>query len=458
MNKYYKNFLKEAEKVCNDSLHRKTIKYNMSKYDAAVHKGKLRYTNLEKAKEFVAFKKRQSLLNLDDHLLNFEKTITARGTKVHWAEDSAEAIILIKKIIDDNNAKLIVKSKSMTTEEIDFNAAVESINVESVETDLGEYIVQVADEKPYHIVTPAMHKSKQDVNDLFNKLFNVGDNLTAEELTQFVRDKLRKLYQKAEIGVTGANFIIADIGGIAVTENEGNAIFSTSFPKIHIVIAGIEKVIPSVTDLDKFWPVLSTHGTGQAITVYNSIFTGPKRDNEDFGPKQMHVILLDNKRAELLNYSIQSDSLACIRCGACLNACPIYRNIGGYTYSTTYSGPIGSIISPFFSSFKEYAHLSYACSICGKCTEECPAKIDIHALLLHNRSRDVNEYKKNSFFAQAMKGFKFVTLHPRAFDFGFTGIKNFLLRTIGKNAFSRHRSLPSLKKSFRKSYKTTIKE
>ncbi|MFN8256455.1 MAG: lactate utilization protein B [Bacteroidales bacterium] len=452
MNKWYKEFLVDSDRVSNDLKHRKTIKFNMSKYDAAVEKGKTRYKNLEAAKVHIAERKRLALSELDKHLVRFEEKITSRGAKVLWAEDSAEAGNYINEIIKENAARLIVKSKSMTTEEIEFNHGVENIGVESVETDLGEYIVQIAGEKPYHIVTPAMHKSKLDVNKLFNEKFNLDINLSAEELTNFVRVKLRQLYQDAEIGVTGANFIISDIGGVAVTENEGNAIMSTAFPKVHIVIAGIEKIIPSMHDLGRFWPVLAAHGTGQAITVYNSIFTGPKTKSEEFGPEKLYVILLDNKRTELLKYKMQSDSLACIRCGACLNACPVYRNIGGYTYKATYGGPIGSVISPVYQGFDVSAHLSYACSICGKCTEVCPQKIDLHLLLLHNRNHDVDNYN-SGVFRYVIKMFKFIALRPKLFGIGFYGFKNFGIKTFGKNIFSKKRQLPLMEKSFRNSFK-----
>jgi L-lactate dehydrogenase complex protein LldF len=453
MSKSYKKFLIDSSRVAKDLKHRKTIKFNMSKYDEAVEKGKLRFSDLESVKYFIASKKRNALKDLDLNLLKFEEIISKRGVKVFWAENSTKANEYIESVIKSNNVKLVVKSKSMTTEEIEFNHFVEKLGVESVETDLGEYIVQIAGEKPYHIVTPAMHKSKKDVNYLFHKKFGLDKNLSAEELTDFVRVKLRKLYQQADIGVTGANFIISDIGGIAVSENEGNALMSTSFPKIHIVIAGIEKVIQSINDIGLFWPVLATHGTGQGITVYNSIFTGPKRENEDFGPEKMYIILLDNKRSELINEAIQSDSLSCIRCGACLNACPVYRNIGGYTYNSTYSGPIGSIISPFLNNFKKDSHLSYACSICGKCTEVCPVKIDIHSLLLHNRNNDVEKYKKCTFFTFAMKVFKQMSLNSKIFDFGLIGLKNKYISWFGKNLFSEERSLPAFKKSFRKTFK-----
>jgi len=452
MNKYYKQFLVDADRVSNDLKHRKTIKFNMSKYDAAVEKGKMRYQNLEAAKNFVAAKKREALGKLDENLILFEQNISKRGVEVLWASDASMAGTLVLDIIKRHNSKLIVKSKSMTAEEIEFNHCAESVGNESVETDLGEYIVQIAGEKPYHIVTPAMHKSKLDVNQLFYEKFNCDINLSAEELTNYVRIKLRTLYQKADIGVTGANFLVADVGAIAVTENEGNAIMSTSFPKVHIVIAGIEKIIPSMRDLGRFWPLLAAHGTGQSVTVYNSIFTGPKKENEHFGPEKMYVILLDNKRTDLLEQVVQSDSLACIRCGACLNACPVYRNIGGYTYDATYGGPIGSMISPFYQGFVKSAHLSYACSICGKCTEVCPSKIDIHRLLLHNRNRDVVTKKKWNAFTFVMKIYQWMALNPFLFHLGFNGIKNFFMNTIGKNVFGKRRSLPSFKQSFNKTY------
>jgi L-lactate dehydrogenase complex protein LldF len=451
MNQSYRSFLEKSDIVSNDLKHRKTIKFNMSKYEAAVDKGKTRYQSLELGKNFVARRKREALKELDLNLLMFEKIISSRGAKVLWAKNTESVLKSVQKIIYENSAKLIVKSKSMTSEEIDFNEYVSKVGVEPVETDLGEYIVQVAGEKPYHIVTPAMHKSKIDVNKLFTEKFGLADNLSAEELTNFVRVKLREIYQNADIGVTGANFIVADIGGVAVTENEGNALMTTAFPKIHIVIVGIEKVIPSIKDLDRFWPILAVHGTGQAISVYSSIFTGPKKDNEDFGPEKMYVILLDNKRVDLLKEPLQSDSLACIRCGACLNACPIYHNIGGYTYNTTYSGPIGSVISPFLNNFQKSGHLSFACTICGKCTSVCPSKIDLHLLLLHNRNKQVEESTGYNFFHFIMKAFKIASLHRVLFDLGPSGIKNFFISILAKNIFGNKRCFPLFKRSFRKS-------
>ncbi len=452
MNKFYKKFLLEADRVSFDLKHRKTIKFNMSKYDAAVEKGFIRYKNKEIAKESTAHMKRLALQELDKSLLQFEQNAIKNGIEVHWAENASSALERVGKILDRKKAKMVVKMKSMTTEEIELNDFITKKGIDSVETDLGEFIVQVAGEKPYHIVTPAMHKSKKDVNELFARLFGMDESSTAEEMTEFVRQLLRKKFTSAEVGITGANFIIADVGGIAITENEGNGIMSSSFPKTHIVIAGIEKIIPKLVNLDLFWPVLSSHGTGQAVTVYNTIFTGPKKGKEEFGPEEMHVILLDNGRTEVLNHEVQSDILACIRCGACLNACPVYKNIGGYTYEATYGGPIGSVISPFYQGFEKSAHLSYACTICGKCTEVCPGKIDLHFLLLHNRNLDVENYQSNYIFSVAMNIYKFVVLRARLFHIGFSGLKNFFIGIFAKNAFGKKRSLPQFKKTFREQY------
>ena len=236
-----------------------------------------------------------------------------------------------------------------------------------------------------------MHKSKDDVAKLFHEKLGTSLDLTAEELTLVARVNLRQKYITADVGFSGANFILPDIGGIAITENEGNGRLSTSFPKTHIVVVGIEKMITSVNDLSLFWPLLSTYGTGQKVTVYNTIFTGPKKEIEVDGPEEMYVILLDNGRSTLLAEEKQREALYCIRCGSCLNACPVYKNIGGHAYGTTYSGPIGSIISPHFKGMEEFKHLSNASSLCGNCTEVCPINIELHSLLLYNRNEAVEK-------------------------------------------------------------------
>ncbi|CAF1436145.1 unnamed protein product [Adineta steineri] len=297
-------------------------------------------------------------------LQQFENNISARGAKVIWAETAEDALNEIGKICKEKNCKTLVKSKSMVTEEIHLNKYLQQQGIESIETDLGEYIQQLDDEPPYHIVTPAMHKSKEDIAKLFVEKLGTPAGLSPQQLTLVAREKLRKKYVEAEVGITGANFLIADTGSISVTENEGNGRLSSAFPKTHIVIAGIEKMIPSLKDLSLFLPLLATFGTGQQLTVYNTIISGPKQTNEVDGPEEMYVILLDNGRTTLLENPKTREALYCIRCGACLNACPVYKNIGGHSYETTYSGPIGSVITPHLKNLKEYKHLSYASSLC----------------------------------------------------------------------------------------------
>ena len=446
-------FIQDSEKIAFDKRHRATIKFNISKYDVAVDRGRKRYSDLALAKERGSYIKSKAINHLPDYLVEFEKNSQANGTTVLWAQDADEAIQSVQQILKENEAKLLVKSKSMTTEEIDFNEHIEAVGVESLETDLGEYIVQIAGEKPYHIVTPAMHKSKEDIADLFHEKFDTPEKSTPEFLTNYVRGLLRDKFTKADVGVTGANFLIADKGAIALTENEGNAMMTFSFPKIHIVIAGIEKVIPTMTDLGLMWPLLAAHGTGQQITVYNSIVSGPKRSDEEDGPEKMYVILLDNKRSELYQKDDQYEALKCIRCGACLNACPIYKNIGGYTYDATYSGPIGSIITPFFKGFSEYNHLSSACSVCGKCTEVCPVKIPLHNMLLYNRRDAVKNGDTPLLWNIGMKAFEFAFMKRKRLDLINGKMKN-QLGTFKKDALGDQKSLPTFaRESFSQQWK-----
>jgi L-lactate dehydrogenase complex protein LldF len=423
-------FIEKTAIKASDLEHRRKINFNIGKYNAVVPQGKQQFENLELARERAKNTKWKAIENLDTQLEEFEKQFTKRGGKVIWAENSQEAIDEIIKICHQKNCKTLVKSKSMVTEEIHLNQALEENGIESVETDLGEYIQQLDGEAPYHIVTPAMHKSKEDVAKLFAEKLGTPPNLTPEELTLVARNILRKKYVQAEIGVTGANFIISDIGGIAVTENEGNARLSCSFPNTHIVVVGIEKVIPSMTDLALFWPLLSTFGTGQQMTVYNTIITGPRQANEVDGPKEMYVILLDNGRTNILKNPKQRESLYCIRCGACLNACPIYKNVGGHAYGATYSGPIGSVITPHLQGMNEFKHLSYASSLCGNCTEVCAVKINLHELLLENRYESVEEGNADITERLAWKAWKIASTHRKLMNLASGKMKNKVVNKI----------------------------
>jgi L-lactate dehydrogenase complex protein LldF len=457
--KNLKPFLKEAEEKAFDLGHRKRINYNISKYNAAVPKGKKQFSDFELAREQAAYIKRKVINNLEKYLLEFELNFKKHGGEVLWAADQESALNIITEILQKHECKSVVKSKSMISEELQLNDHLEKIGVEPIETDLGEFIVQLNDEPPYHIVTPAMHKSKEDIADLFNKKLNTPLDFTPEKLTLEARKVLREKFVNADAGITGSNFLLADAGAITVTENEGNARMSTSLPKIHIALAGIERILPSIDDLSLFLPLLATTGTGQKITNYNTMFFGPKKSGELDGPEKMYVVLIDNGRTKLLAANPQKEALACIRCGACLNACPVYKNIGGHTYKSPYNGPIGSVITPFFKGFEETVHLSYATSLCGSCTSVCPVKIPIHDLLLRNKHHYVENYQTPksermtwSYFAKAFQNRKLLNM-------GSAGLKNTFLKLALKKTWNKRREpLKTSGKTFNQMWKEKNKK
>lgn len=459
MSEAYQKFDELSYKVPFDLEHRRKIKFNISRYDLKVPEGKKQYKYLELAKKRAAFLKYKAINDIDRYLLEFEANFIQKGGKVIWANDANEAVKEINKILTKHSARTIVKSKSMITEEIDFNEEMHKSKRESLETDLGEFIVQVAGEKPYHIITPIMHKSKEDVAELFSKKYDLTPNSSPEEITAFVRKLLREKFVHADAGITGVNFLVADTGSVCVTENEGNALMSVSFPKVHIAIAGIEKIIPSLEDLDLYWSLLSTFGTGQNITVYNNIISGPRQENETDGPLDMYVVLLDNNRTKLLAQQEQRRALSCIRCGACLNGCPIYKNMGGHAYGTTYSGPIGAVITPYLCGLDEFKHLSYASTLCGKCSEVCPVKIPLHDLLLHNR----NDAVKAGYYTLTWKtivfGWKKAMLNRWIIDLFGSKAKNLGMNLVANKLWGPRRDLPVFKqKSFNQTWKDNHKK
>ena len=437
-------FLIDAERRSFDDEHRKRLAFNIGRYDEKVKTGKLLFSNLELARRRAANLKHKVLNRLDRSLIEFEKNFEKHGGRIIWAPTAKEAQKEIISIIKKANAQLVVKQKTMLSEELEINELLQKNKREVIETDLGEYIVQIAGEKPYHILTPAMHKSKEDVALLFHDKFGLPKTSTPEDIAQFVRNTLRTKFIRADVGITGANFLIADIGAVGLTENEGNGLLTVSFPRIHIVVAGIEKIIPSLEDLDLFLPLLAVHGTGQHITSYNNILSGPATATEPDGPEEMIVILIDNGRSEVLKLKEQRRALSCIRCGACLNGCPVYKSVGGYTYGAVYSGPIGSVISPHYLGLKEYNHLSYASSLCGKCSEVCPLKIPIHELLLYNRQETIARHLSKAGWNYIMKGWKFIMMKRWRLDRPGAGIKNRALKSGFRKRWGPRRDLPRI--------------
>ncbi len=362
--------------------------------------------------------KRHTIENLDHYLEQLERNVTANGGKVIWARDATEASDFILQLAKDNNALRLVKSKSMTTEEIDLNERLEHHQLDVVETDLGEYILQLAHQRPYHIVAPALHMTRYEVADIFTEKLGVAREVVIEKQTMIARAKLREKFLTADIGITGANFLIADSGAVVVVENEGNARLSSSAPRIQIAVAGIEKLIPRAQDLAIFLKILGRSATGQPMTVYTSFLSGPRRPGEIDGPEQFYLVLVDNGRTRVLADREKRQSLYCIRCGACLNHCPVYRKIGGHNYPWVYSGPIGAILSPQFHGVTEDGWLPSASSLCGACGEVCPVKIEIPKILLELRN-DVVKAKEREGSGKlerwAFRIWAFFMRHPKLY-------------------------------------------
>ncbi|MBE2283186.1 MAG: LUD domain-containing protein [Prosthecobacter sp.] len=384
-------FLSAATRLTNDLVHRERIHTGMWKYYDARTRSQGFFQDWQQARLLASQTKKGAISHLHEHLVEFEQKATARGTVVHWAKDSEEARKIIFSILERREVKRIIKSKVMTSEEIHLNDHLERAGYHVLENDLGEYIQQLRNEPPYHFVAPCMHLSMKEISDLFEEKLKTAPTDDPEELTMIARRFLRQTYLTADAGITGANFLIAETGMISITENEGNARLTGALPKTMISLVGIEKVLPKMSDLALFLPMLATAGTGQPITCYNTAYAGPRQPGEIDGPDEWHIVLLDNHRTALLADPEQRDALHCIRCGACLNVCPIFKNIGGISYGTTYQGPIGSVITPHLRGLQDWKHLSGSSSLCGACTATCPVKIDLHHHLLQNRRNAVQE-------------------------------------------------------------------
>jgi L-lactate dehydrogenase complex protein LldF len=419
---------KAAEKSA-DLVHRGIVRWNIDQYDAGVGRGKTRFADWEAARQRCHDIKWEAVNHLDKYLLQFEQKVKENGGYVFWAENGEEARRYICEVAKRGGVKKVVKSKSMVSEEIHLAQALEKIGVEVVETDLGEFIVQLRNEPPYHIVTPAMHLNRKQVSDLFKEKLGSPETLDPPELVAIARRWLRKSFFSAEMGISGANFIIADAGMVTITTNEGNGRLSTSVPRIHVALTGIEKVIPRLQDLATLWPTLATAGTGQPITCYNTLMGGARRGGEVDGPEEFHVVLVDNGRSELLADSEQREVLHCIRCGACINACPVFRNIGGHAYGVTYPGPIGSVLEPRLLGLPEYQHLSYASSLCGACSDVCPVHIELHHHLLHNRRNAIRAKTHSAGERLGMKFFRWMMSSVRRYRF-FGWLGRMALRVI----------------------------
>ncbi len=372
-------------------------------------------TDFEQLREQAKQLKQHTLSRLDYYLELFEKNYTQQGGQIHWATDASHAQQIIIDICQRHQAKTVVKGKSMAGEEIDINTALKAAGIEPIETDLGEYIVQLADEAPSHIIVPAVHKSREQISELFNKnhqQYGCTKKLTeASDMVAEARKIMRAKFHAADIGITGANFLVAETGSSVIVTNEGNGDLCSTLPKVHIVTAGLEKVVPDLQSVSLLMKLLPRSATGQEITAYTTITTGPKRQEDIDGPDEMHVVLIDNGRTEILNSEI-SEILRCIRCGACLNHCPVYGNIGGHAYGWVYPGPMGAVLTTAILGLEEAGNLPNACTLNGRCESVCPVKIPLPKLLRALRTRQFNKKSDSSMARYATSLWGRFSAHP----------------------------------------------
>jgi len=331
--------------------------------------------------------RQHTIENMDVYLTRLEERVEAAGGNVHWAETAEDARRIVLQIAKENNVKNVVKSKSMATEEIELNHALEAAGIESLETDLGEYIIQLAGTGPSHIIVPAVHLNKEEIAELFSEKLNINAPTDPIELARIAREVLREKFLDAGMGISGGNFLIAETGTLVMVTNEGNGRMCTTMPDLHVAVVGIDKVVPDWESLTVFLKLLARSATGQKLSTYTQFITGPRRAEGEFGPKEFHLILLDNGRSKILKDPVGRDVLKCIRCGACANVCPVYKNVGGFAYGSFISGPIGAILSPQMLGTQAARELPYASTLCGACADVCPVKIPIPTILRHLRRR-----------------------------------------------------------------------
>jgi L-lactate dehydrogenase complex protein LldF len=401
--------------------------------------------------------------NLDEWLLHFEQQATARGAIVHWAETGADVNRIVAEIARQHGVRTVAKSKSMVSEECGLNDALEKAGVKVVETDLGEYILQIAHEAPSHIVAPVVHKNKEDISDLFATVHRQPRKTGIAELCREAREVLRPAFLNADMGISGANFLVAETGSALIVTNEGNGRLVTTLPRVHVAITGIEKVVPTLEDVTTLLRLLPRSATGQSITNYVSVLTGTKGEEDHDGPEHFHFILLDNGRSKLLGTEMQP-MLRCIRCGACMNHCPVYQNIGGHAYGWVYPGPMGSILTPLLGGLEKSPDLPNASTFCGACAAVCPVKIPLPDLLRKLREKQMERGMKSGEETFMLGAWTWLALHPAIYSIAtrlsvrlmrmFAGKNNMIRSMPGAVGWTNGRDFPAPSgKTFRELYK-----
>lgn len=361
--------------------------------------------------------RRHTIANLDCYLDMLVENVEQAGGVVHWAPTAEDARAIVRDIAQKNGVKKIIKSKSMVTEELHLNADLQKAGLEVVETDLGEFIAQLDQDTPSHIIVPVLHKTRQDIGRLFRDKLNVDYTDDPPTLAAIARRTLRQMFLEADMGISGVNMGVASTGTLTIVTNEGNGRMTTSMPRIHVAMMGIERIVPTPADLALVLELLGRSATGQKLTVYTSFMTGPRRSEDSDGPEQLHLVLVDNGRSRILQTDL-AEILTCIRCGACLNTCPVYRSIGGHAYGHTYPGPMGSVLSPLFGGLAAYGDLPHASSLCGACREVCPVRIDLPELLLRLRNDTVEAGQAPGWLKLGLKLYSEAATRPWLYKLG----------------------------------------
>lgn len=437
-----REYIDNTLKFNSDIEKKSNINKNIAKFNEKVKYSKLQYSNFNLAKSRAASIKHKVLNYLDKYLVEFEANFTKRGGKVIWAIDSKQALEEIYNIILKHDAKNIIKTKSSVLEEIELCKFLKDNKLDVKETNIGDFILKLFNEKNYHFNSSLINLNKKEISKIISNKFDVKSDLNEFEITDLISDVLNDYYSKADIGITGGNYLLADIGALVLSENEGNILKSVSYPKIHIAVVSIEKVIPSIQDLDLLIPLNSVHTTGQKINTYNTILTGPKQDNEIDGPIEMYVILLDNNRTEILAKKEQRKALSCIKCGLCINICPISKFTDINFNKFVYEGPVGAIVTPYLKGFKDYSFLSYNSTLCGKCTEVCPVNIPLHELIIHNRNEIVKNKESNIRDKIILWSLMKMILNRKYMNFKFLNIKNKVIHIAFGKEWSTMRQIP----------------
>ena len=396
-----KTIFKQGCEVAFDEEHWQKINYSTGCYEQNFAKGKENYRNLDLEKQRAFTLRNKSLLNLEKLLVDFETHFTNNGGKVLWARNADDALTMVFDLICKEKANAITRSNSTVLDEIELNGFLERKNIRIVETEIGRFMLHTAKQKSYHPLSPSIHLSKEENNAILTEHFKLKADSSVKQVVNFVRHEVGIESKDAPICITGANFLISESGAVVLTENEGNIMKSSSSARIHIVVAGIDKMIPTMDDLSVLLPLLSLHASGQSMAACNTITFGPAKAGN--GPEQMYVILLDNNRSSLLSHEKQRKVMSCIHCGACVSVCPVYKNIGGYSYGTKHIGPVGTVMTPLMEGLEEYNHLNSACSLCGKCVEICPVKIPLDDLIIENRHLAITEKTGNSRYDALVK-------------------------------------------------------